>query len=448
MNWTKLQELSEILKNFAEVLAIIGGVFALWKWLYERHDRSTDVLLELAKKFGEPECVQGRTLIEDDVAYGEIFSRLHIAVLEASEPIPLKESKLSAEDNARLKPLDHLLGFYVLLHGIRRARQTSDAPLKTCFRYWLTQYYCPYRPAFRAYVDTFYPTLKTWLRQDEKRLIQSRRFFTPDEFGWAWNEKKTNEQFRRVIDGRVFVVTGSGISADSGIPTFRGPEGYWRELDPQKLATKRAFERQPRVVWEWYGERREMIKKAAPNAAHNALVTLASGCEEFLLVTQNVDDLHERATAEGRGLPPSKIVHIHGKIFVTRCVSCDYEVTDVRESPNQGLPACPKCGARVRPGVVWFDEDLDPNEEERVNAFLRKGPCDVVLIIGTTATFDYIRDWVLTAAGHRGWLLEINPEETALSRFANQTIRDRGAKILPELVKTTLERGPVGFKPD
>lgn len=183
MNWTKLQELSEILKNFAEVLAIIGGVFALWKWLYERRDRSTDVLLELAKKFSEPECVQGLTLIEDDVAYGEIVSRLHIAVLEASEPIPLNESKLSAEDSARLKPLDRLLEYYVLLHGIRRARQTSDSPLKTCFRYWLTQYYCPYRPAFRAYVDAFYPTLKTWLKQDEKRLIQSRRFFTPDEFG-------------------------------------------------------------------------------------------------------------------------------------------------------------------------------------------------------------------------------------------------------------------------
>src|SRR6266480_6029454 len=102
MDWTKLHEVSEVVKNFAEALAIFGGVFALLKWLSERHDRSTDVLLELTTQFDQQECIQGRTLIDDDVAYGKIVSRLHTAVLEASEPIPLKESALSAEDNAEL----------------------------------------------------------------------------------------------------------------------------------------------------------------------------------------------------------------------------------------------------------------------------------------------------------------------------------------------------------
>jgi len=125
---------------------------------------------------------------------------------------------------------------------------------------------------------------------------------------------------------RVLVITGAGVSAESGIPTFRGRDGYWRNLDPAKLATPEAFARDPELVWQWYRERRERIRAAQPNAAHHAIAKLARHAEEFLLVMQNVDDLHARA-----GLPNEKMVQIHGDIFVTRCSRChfsrlDYEV--------------------------------------------------------------------------------------------------------------------------
>src|SRR5688572_4985244 len=201
MDWW--HSFAETIKNFAEVLAIIGGALAIGKWLFSRYDRATDVLLELEKKFNEPDCLLGRALIEDDVAYGKIVPLLHTAVLEAVEPIPLIESKMTGEENDRLAPIDSLLRFYVLLHGIRRARQVPDLPLKTCFRYWLTQYYCPYRPAFRAYVDTFFPTLKQWLRDDAKKSDETKRFFTPARFGWAWDDENNDKQFRRAIGGRV-----------------------------------------------------------------------------------------------------------------------------------------------------------------------------------------------------------------------------------------------------
>ena len=119
---------------------------------------------------------------------------------------------------------------------------------------------------------------------------------------------------------RVFVITGAGISAESGIPTFRGKDGYWRNLDPTKLATPEAFARDPNLVWDWYRERRQRIRTAQPNPAHRAIANLAERAREFLLVTQNVDDLHRRA-----GLTPEKMVQIHGDIFVTHCSRCDFQ---------------------------------------------------------------------------------------------------------------------------
>src|ERR1051326_2330123 len=152
---------------------------------------------------------------------------------------------------------------------------------------------------------------------------------------------------------RVFVVTGAGISADSGIPTFRGKDGYWRNLDATKLATPEAFTRNPTLVWEWYNERRDRIRKAKPNAAHEAIAKLATVANQFLLVTQNVDDLHARA-----GLPKSKMVQIHGDIFADRCSRCDWAQSATR-MPSVQMPRCRRCGALMRPGVVWFGEQLD-----------------------------------------------------------------------------------------
>jgi NAD-dependent deacetylase len=241
---------------------------------------------------------------------------------------------------------------------------------------------------------------------------------------------------------RVLVLTGAGVSAESGIPTFRGKNGYWRNLDPAKLATPEAFADDPKLVWEWYRERRERICAAQPNAAHHAIAKLARHGDEFLLVTQNVDNLHARA-----GLPNEKMVQIHGDIFVTRCSRCEFSRLDHQHPPSQSygaagererkrvLPRCPKCNALLRPGVVWFGEQLPWNELQRVENFLDRGACEVVIVAGTTAVFGYIVDWALRAKRNRdGELIEVNPEETALSRFATLLVREPAATALPRIV--------------
>jgi NAD-dependent deacetylase len=245
--------------------------------------------------------------------------------------------------------------------------------------------------------------------------------------------------FSEVGCGRVLIITGAGVSAESGIPTFRGKDGYWRNLDPTKLATPSAFENDPKLVWEWYRERRQRVRGAQPNPAHEAIVQLAARSREFLLVTQNVDDLHVRATWEGTRLPKGKIVQIHGDIFVTRCSGCDFRHDELLKD-TQGLPKCLDCGALMRPGVVWFGEQLDALEIERVETYLDGGFCDIVIVAGTTATFGYIVDWAVRAAGKTGQLIEVNPSPTLLSKFAAQLIREPAGVALPRWVNALCAR--------
>ena len=235
-------------------------------------------------------------------------------------------------------------------------------------------------------------------------------------------------------NARVLVITGAGVSAESGIPTFRGKDGYWRNLDPTKLATPEAFARDPSLVWDWYRERRQRIRKAQPNPAHQAIVKLAAQADEFLLVTQNVDDLHLRAEWDRKRLPRDKIVQIHGDIFVTRCSRCDFQRYE-HEHDDGDLPKCPECNALMRPGVVWFGEQLDPAKIATVENFLNGDDCDLVIVAGTTALFGYIIDWSLRARGRAGQLLEVNPEETSLSQFATRSFREPAGVALPRLVK-------------
>jgi NAD-dependent deacetylase len=240
-------------------------------------------------------------------------------------------------------------------------------------------------------------------------------------------------------NARLLVITGAGISAESGIPTFRGKDGYWRNLDPAKLATSEAFAKDPALVWEWYRERRQRIRNAQPNAAHEAIMKLAQYAREFLLVTQNVDDLHARAEWEGKHLHKEQIVQIHGDIFITRCCRCDFSRNE-RDRDVGGLPKCPECGALMRPGVVWFGEQLDVGENQRVENFLDEGACDFALVIGTTATFGYIVDWAVRAIRGSGQLIEVNPIETPLSRLATRVIREPAGVALPGLVDAILSR--------
>jgi NAD-dependent deacetylase len=240
----------------------------------------------------------------------------------------------------------------------------------------------------------------------------------------------TEQQIQKAREGRILVVTGAGISADSGIPTFRGKEGYWRKLDPMKLATPEAFRANPQLVWDWYLYRRKIASEAQPNAGHDVIAKLSHTAREFLLVTQNVDDLHERA-----GTRRDRIVKVHGDLFVNRCFNSNCAEQNHIAVTEGTLPKCAKCSTLLRPGVVWFGEALDPNTIQQVDDFLSSGPCDLVLVIGTTAQFGYIAHWALRAAGRSGTIVEINPDDTGLSSVVHCAIRDRASTALPRIFK-------------
>lgn len=229
---------------------------------------------------------------------------------------------------------------------------------------------------------------------------------------------------------RTFVVTGAGISAESGIPTFRGKDGYWRNHDPTKLATAEAFLRDPELVWEWYRDRRALVENKEPNAAHQAVVQLAQMSDEFLLLTQNVDNLHQRAEWKDKQLAPNQMVQIHGKLFVSRCFDCGFQPEEP-DPPEPNVPLCPQCDGNLRPGVVWFGENLDSRLAQRVDDFVQE-PCDLVIVIGTTAAFPYIVQWAYQA-GRVGRIVEINPEPS-LGNIATKIIARPAAGALPEFV--------------
>jgi len=238
---------------------------------------------------------------------------------------------------------------------------------------------------------------------------------------------------------RVLVVTGAGISAESGIPTFRGTGGYWRNLDPTKLATQSAFDSDPDIVWQWYRERREMIRRAAPNAAHAAVTRLSAQADEFFLLTQNVDDLHVRADWGGLRIAPDRLARVHGDIFVTKCERGDFSREEDADDAA-GVPRCPACGARMRPGVVWFGESLDPREVARVDDYVRARPCSTVIVVGTTVAFDYIVHWTRLAAGRHGRLIEINPDDQFLGGLGAEWVKEPAASALPRIVEELTSR--------
>jgi len=242
---------------------------------------------------------------------------------------------------------------------------------------------------------------------------------------------------RRAPASRVLVITGAGVSAESGLPTYRGDGGLWRQRSPYELATPEAFAREPETVWEWYRERREALRGAQPNPAHIALARLGRERPEVLLVTQNVDDLHERA-----GSPQEALVHVHGELLVDRCTRCAHRARDVTppDTPTASLPLphCPRCESLLRPAVVWFGERLDLSTLERVEIWLREGPIDAILVVGTTALFPYIVSWALRGARRGGRLYEVNPEETPISAAAHERFTRPAGEAVPALVERLL----------
>jgi NAD-dependent deacetylase len=224
----------------------------------------------------------------------------------------------------------------------------------------------------------------------------------------------------------IVVLTGAGISAESGVPTFRGEGGLWKEHRPEELATPQAFARNPELVWEWYDWRRQKISTARPNAAHRALADLESAKPSFLLVTQNVDGLHDLAGSR-------EIVELHGNIWRLRCTKCGESRVD-RTSPLPELPPHCNCGAMLRPDVVWFGEPL-PHEALRVS-MERAAVTDLVLVIGTSAVVYPAAGVAQVALQSDRPVIEINPDETELSSHVTLSLRGKAGEILPELIKS------------
>lgn len=224
---------------------------------------------------------------------------------------------------------------------------------------------------------------------------------------------------------RVAVLTGAGISAESGVPTFREAQtGLWARYDPQELATPQAFRRNPNLVWEWYTWRRALVNRAAPNPGHLALVALAALVPIFTLITQNVDGLHQRAGSKN-------VVALHGNIMETKCFANEHPVSTWPESDEQP-PRCPHCDSLLRPNVVWFGENLPAAALE--TAVQAAQSCDIFFAIGTSALVQPAASLPLLAVEQGALLAEINPQPTPLTRWADVVLNGAAGVILPAVV--------------
>jgi len=232
---------------------------------------------------------------------------------------------------------------------------------------------------------------------------------------------------RRIAGSKsIMAVTGAGISAESGVPTFRAADGLWSKVDPQDYATPEGFARDPEKVWRWYDERRAEMAQAEPNRAHRALAELELRGKRVFIATQNVDDLHERAGS-------TQVVHIHGSIWRIRCER-DGTVEENREVPLSPLPPCCACGALMRPDVVWFGENLPLEPVQAVQHHLLEAESNVCLVVGTEASFGYILQWVHQAKEHGAMVVTVNPRATALDSLADLHLKGRAGDILPRLI--------------
>lgn len=225
------------------------------------------------------------------------------------------------------------------------------------------------------------------------------------------------------IPQRLAVLTGAGISAESGVPTFRGEAGLWRNFRPEELATPAAFRRAPALVWEWYEWRRGLIGQCRPNAAHHTLVEMEQAIPHFTLITQNVDGLHRLAGSR-------RVIELHGNIWRMRCTR-QGSITDRRDHPLSEIPPRCECGALLRPDVVWFGENLPP--EALQAAFDAAQSCQVMLVIGTSGVVEPAALLPRVAQGSGARVIEINVEATPISRDADETILGPAAVELPRL---------------
>jgi NAD-dependent deacetylase len=224
---------------------------------------------------------------------------------------------------------------------------------------------------------------------------------------------------------RVVAITGAGISAESGVPTFRGEDGLWKNYRAEELATPWAFKKDPALVWQWYGWRRGIIAKAEPNPGHETIAKMEKFYPEFTLITQNVDGLHRKAGSEN-------VIEIHGNLWRVRCTE-EGKTFYLNDVPLKGIPPRCSCGALVRPDVVWFGESLDPQLISKAHAALTS--CDLLFVIGTSGLVQPVAGFPSIAKQAGAFIIEINLDTTPISALANVTLRGKSGEILSTLFK-------------
>jgi NAD-dependent deacetylase len=233
---------------------------------------------------------------------------------------------------------------------------------------------------------------------------------------------------------RITVMTGAGVSAASGVPTFRGPDGIWKKYRAESLATPEAFQRDPRLVWEWYDWRRQVLSTKSPNRAHEVLAAWSLRYPQFTLITQNVDGLHERAGTRN-------VIRFHGSIWEVLCWNdcggspkrCRDETIPFKEIP----PRCPHCEGLIRPGVVWFGEGIDPRVLQLASHAL---DCDMFLTIGTSSVVYPAAQLAHEAKSRGAYTVEINIESTPASQLLDLSIRGPAEEILDHIERLILGR--------
>ncbi len=229
----------------------------------------------------------------------------------------------------------------------------------------------------------------------------------------------------------VVALSGAGISAESGIPTFRGENGLWKTYRAEQLATPTAFIQNPKLVWEWYDWRRGIIAAREPNAGHKVLAEWEELFPNFILITQNIDGLHQRAGSKN-------ILELHGNIWEQRCIE-ENSIVENHDVPlNEIPPHCETCGALLRPHVVWFGETLNGTILQK--SFTLSSSCDVMLVIGTSAYVQPAASLPLSALEAGAKIIEINPDPTPLTAHADFTFRAKSGEFLPLLSAAVREK--------
>ena len=233
----------------------------------------------------------------------------------------------------------------------------------------------------------------------------------------------------------IVVLSGAGLSADSGLRTFRDPDGHWKKHRPEDLATPESFRRDPCLVWGWYGARRRAAADAEPNAAHRAIARLAVRRDDVTVVTQNVDSLHLRAAEEVVSVGgDTRVLELHGNLFRVRCTACDYRSPhgdEIDASSVDTLPHCPLCGALLRPDIVWFGEPLGSEIEE---AFRLAATAQLCLVVGTSAVVHPAASVAGVTHQAGGAIVEVNPGTTPLTGASAVSLRHGAVEVLPRVL--------------